>query len=113
LGRALQTIACNAGIALRARLVKGEDDDSTVEVRPVDSDAISREWKRTEGFKLEADSAGDRVVSSASLTALQKRDEIDEVAEGARPVENLFTKDQKRFFQAFSPKRTSPRERRA
>jgi phosphate-selective porin len=94
----------NAGVALRARLVKGEDDDSTVKFRPVESRAVSREWTEMEGFKLEADSVGDRVVCAASLTALQKRDEIDEVAEGSRPIEKLFTKEQKRFLQSFSPK---------
>jgi hypothetical protein len=92
----------NAGIALRARLVKGDDDDSTVKFRPVESRDIAPEWRETEGFKLEADSVGDRVVCSASLTALQGRDEIKEVAEGARPIEKLFTKEQERFLQAFS-----------
>ena len=54
-----------------------------------------------EGFKLEADWVGDRVVCSASLTALQKRDEIDEVAEGKRAIGKLFSKDQERFLSEF------------
>src|SRR5262245_20856174 len=94
----------NSGIALRARLVKGDDDDSTVKFRPVEAPNIPPEWRQIAGFKLEADSVGDRVVCSASLTGVQKRDEIDQVADGKRPIEKLFTKEQKRFLEAFSPK---------
>ena len=90
-----------AGVALRARLVKGDDDDSTVKFRPVDAVAIPEEWKEREGFKLEADCAGTRVVCSASLTVVQRRDEIDEVAEGKRPIHRLFSKEQERFLGAF------------
>lgn len=83
---------------LRGRLVKGDDDDSTVKIRPVKPGKIPQGWIETEGFKLEADSTGDRVVFSASLTTVQKRDEIDQVAKGERPVEKLFSKDQVRFL---------------
>ena len=82
----------NAGVALRARLVKGDDDDSTVKFRPVEAASISKDWTRLKGFKLEADCVGDRVVCSASLTALQKRDEIDKVAKGKRPIESYSRK---------------------
>ena len=76
---------CDAGVVLRARLVKGDDDDSTVKFRPVEAAKIAEEWKQLKGFKLEADCVGDRVVCSASLTVLQKRDEIDDVAKGSGP----------------------------
>jgi hypothetical protein len=93
----------NAGLTLRARLVKGEDDDSTVKRRPIEADKISPQWREKDGFKLEADAIGTRVVTSASLTALQKRDEIDKVAEGKRPIEKLFSKEQTRFIEEFHP----------
>lgn len=91
----------DAGVTLRARLVKGDDDDSTVKFRPVEAAKIAEEWKQLKDFKLEADFVGDRVVGSASLTVLQKRDEIDEVAKGKRPIEKLFSKDQERFLGEF------------
>jgi hypothetical protein len=91
----------NAGVALRARLVKGDDDDSTVKFRPVEAASISKDWKELKGFKLEADCVGDRLVCSASLTALQKRDEIEKVAKGKRPIDKLFSKDQERFLSEF------------
>lgn len=90
-----------AGVALRARLVKGDDDDSTVKFRPVKADAIADEWRQTEGFKLEADCVGNRVVCSASLTVVQQRDEIEEVAKGERAIARLFSSDQERFLGDF------------
>ena len=91
----------NAGVALRARLVKGAADNSTVKFRPAEAARISADWQRLEGFKLEADCVGDRVVCSASLTAVQQRDEIDSVAKGKRAIDKLFSKDQERFLSEF------------
>jgi hypothetical protein len=91
----------DAGIALRARLVKGDDDDSTVKFRPVDAAKISDEWKELKGFKLEADCVGKQVVCSASLTVIQKRNEIDDVTKGRRPIVKLFSNEQERFLREF------------
>lgn len=92
----------NSGTVLRARLVKGDDDDSTVKFRPAPEAGQLAEWQETEGFKLEADCVGDKVVCSASLTHVQKRDEIDEVADGKRSIEKLFSPDQERFLVQFT-----------
>lgn len=92
----------DAGVVLRARLVKGDDDDSTVKFRPVeDAGKIDASWKQLRGFKLEADCVGDRVVCSASLTVLQKRDEIDDVADRKRPIDKLFSREQELFLGEF------------
>jgi len=91
----------DGGLVLRARLVKGDDDDSTVKVRPVQPGAVAEQWRKYDGFKLEADCVGDRIVCSASLKVLQKRDEIDEVARGERPISKLFSKVQKLFIGDF------------
>jgi hypothetical protein len=90
-----------AGVVLRARLVKDGADDSTVKFRPVDPAAIPRDWQRWKGFKLEADWVGDHVVCSASLTHPQQRDEIDEVAQGKRAIGKLFSSDQERLLSEF------------
>ncbi|MBD9373797.1 hypothetical protein IB238_14305 [Rhizobium sp. ARZ01] len=91
----------DAGVVLRGRLVKGDDDDSTVKIRPVDAASISDDWRQLDDFKLEADWVGDGAVCSASLTAPQKRDEIEEVAKGKRAIGKLFNGDQERFLGAF------------
>ena len=93
----------NAGVLLRARLVKGENDDSTVKVRPVDPAKVPQGWTELPGFKLEADSTGDRIICAASLTTVQKRNEIDDVAKGSRPIHKLYSPDQERFLGQFYP----------
>ena len=90
-----------ASVALRARLVKGDADDTTVKIRSEKLANVSPEWRRVEGFKLEADWVGDRAVYSASLTQQQRRDEIKKVTDGERAIEKLFTKDQERFLAEF------------
>lgn len=96
-----------AGVVMRARLVKGDDDDSTVKFRPKEAMSSAEvcgrahEWAGLEGFKLEADCVGDRIACSASLTQLQQRDEIDEVAEGRRAIDKLFSREQERFLAEF------------
>jgi hypothetical protein len=90
------------GVVLRARLVKGDADDSTVKFRPVEPAAIPRDWQRLKGFKLEADWVGDHIVCSASLSDMQVRDEIDEVAKGKRAIGKLFSRDQERFLSEFN-----------
>jgi hypothetical protein len=91
----------NSGVALRARLVKGDRDDSTVKFRPVDPRKISKEWKELEGFKVEADCVGSKIICSASQTISQQRGEIDDVAKGKRAIKSLFSKDQERFLSEF------------
>jgi hypothetical protein len=88
-----------AGVVLRARLVKDDADDSTVKFRALEAASVPEDWKESKGFKLEADWVGDHVVCSASLTAGQRRDEIDDVAEGKRAIGKLFSNDQERFLR--------------
>lgn len=91
----------DAGVVLRARLVIGGDDDSTVKFRPVKPAQIAQEWKQMKGFKLEMDCVGDQAVCSASLTVPQKGGEIDEVARDKRSIEKLFSRNQERFLGEF------------
>jgi hypothetical protein len=93
----------DAGVVLRARLTKGDADDSTIKIRPVDPARIPPRWSKLDGFKIEADQTGNRIVCSASLTAPQKRDEIDEAAKGKRPVGKLFSKEQSLFLSELYP----------
>src|SRR4051794_24481939 len=90
-----------SGIVLRARLVKGDADDSTVKFRPIEPVSVAEDWRRLKGFKLEADWVGDGKVCSACLTQVQRRDEIEEVAKGERAIGKLFSSVQERFLEAF------------
>lgn len=90
-----------AGVALRARLVKGEGDDCTVKFRRAETAAISNAWRNMEGFKLEADWVGDRIVYSASLSRPQPGQEIKDIANAKRTIDKLFSKEQERFLGEF------------
>jgi hypothetical protein len=46
---------------------------------------------------------GDTPVCSAKLEAKQRRDEIDKVAAGDRPLRALFSEDQERLIGDFAP----------
>jgi hypothetical protein len=91
------------GLILRARLIQDDDDDSTVKIRPVDPTAIPDKWRTVEGFKLEEDLVGSKVVCSASLTTVQKPGEVRDVFEGSRPIAKLFSSDQEEFLAAHTP----------
>jgi hypothetical protein len=91
----------NAGIALRARLVKGDADDATVKFRSEEVPRVAPHWMREKGLKLEADWVGDRAVFSVSLTNEQPRDKITEVAKGERSIDKLFSRNQQRFWREF------------
>lgn len=91
------------GVVLRARETVGEGCDSTVKIRPVDPEQVDASWRARDGFKLEADAVGEKVVRSASFTSEQSDKEIEEVASGARAIEKLFTGAQEEFLAALSP----------
>lgn len=93
----------NAGVILRARQIDGEPDDTTVKIRPVDPKTLDPQWLAADGFKLEADATGDKVVRSASLTAVQGKDEIQQVFLRKRKISKLFSPEQERFLGAFHP----------
>ena len=91
------------GIVLRARIVHGGRDDSTVKMRPADPALIPDVWEGREGFKVEGDCVGETIVCAASLTEKQKRQTIEDVARGDRSPAVLFSADQGRFLKEVSP----------
>ncbi len=90
-----------AGVILRARAIEDDDHDSVVKVRPVDPGSVDDELKDTDGFKIEADVVGDKVVMSASFKVEQKKGAIEKVANGKLDVSELFSKKQKAFAADF------------
>jgi hypothetical protein len=94
----------DVGLVLRARKTKGDVDDSTVKIRPVDPKRIPIDWMKTEGFAVEMDRVGDTHIISAKLGAEQAEGEIDDAVEGKRPLRKLFSADQERLIAEFGPK---------
>jgi len=91
------------GVCLRARETKGDECDSTVKIRPVDPRRLAHKWRKSGGFKVEADAVGSTVVRSASFTTVQKPREIGKVANGGRPIAKLFSGEQEEFLKAMAP----------
>ena len=69
------------GIILRTRRVTDGEDDSTVKLRPLGHEQVSKDLFEVDGFKCELDkSVGKDAVSSCSYSAVQGEDEIAQVA---------------------------------
>jgi hypothetical protein len=93
----------DAGVILRARNVHGDDDDSTVKIRPLAAEDVDPAWFQQSGFKCELDAGLTTAVSSCSLTTTQDEDEIEEVADGDRDIDSLFSSEQEDFLAEHGP----------
>jgi len=90
----------NGGMVARARRIEGDEDDSTVKLRPVTPGDIPDHWRQLEGFKLEADASETGMVRSASLTLPVPRGLIRQVVAGTQPIEKLFAPEQEAFLSS-------------
>jgi hypothetical protein len=79
---------------LRARVTDGDDDDSTVKLRPLPLPDVPARWRAAADVRIELDVVGDRRVPSAKLDGTPDRGEIEQVERGARAVGKLFGKAQ-------------------
>jgi hypothetical protein len=91
------------GIVLRVRQTAGEDDDSTVKLRPCRRSQLTQEWLGEEdgdGWRLrvEADWAATRRSLAASCVSDLPEGRIDAVRAGTAPVRRLFSEGQRRFL---------------
>lgn len=89
------------GLLLRSREVAGDDDDTTVKVRPLEASKVASAWFSVKKFKCEIDRTSSKSVSSCSLTKDVEAGEIDEVACGQRTVKKLFDDDQELFASSY------------
>ena len=86
-------------LILRARVTQGDDDDSTVKLRPVDLAT----WRPVDGATIELDVVGSRRVLSAKLDGEPDPGEIEAVEAGTRSLGSLFSKKQERFIDEYAP----------
>ena len=97
-------------LVLRARVTQGEDDDSTVKLRPVDLADNEARWRQIDEVRIELDVVGDKQVASAKLDGEPARGEIDDVEARRRGVGSLFSAKQERIIADFAPDGTSLHE---
>jgi hypothetical protein len=70
-------------LVLRARVTDGDDDDSTVKLRPLRLPNSPARWIATDGVRIELDVVGQKQVPSAKLDGEPDRGEIEQVEHGA------------------------------
>jgi hypothetical protein len=90
-------------LVLRARVTQGDDDDSTVKLRPVDLADDEARWRQIDGIRIELDVVGDKQVPSAKLDGEPDRGEVEEVEAKQRPVGSLFSGKQEQLIADYAP----------
>ncbi len=93
----------DAGVVVRARRIQGARADSVVKLRPVIPNELTPELRRDPAFGVEVDAMPGGFVCSASLKGSSTNDAVREAAAGRRPIRKLFSKRQRRFFDAHAP----------
>jgi hypothetical protein len=94
-------------LVLRARVTDGDDDDSTVKLRPLPLPDIPARWIATDAVRIELDVVGKKLVPSAKLDGEPDRGEIEQVEHGALELSKLFTKAQEALVADALPSATS------
>jgi uncharacterized protein YjbK len=92
-----------ANVVLRARVTHGDDDDSTVKLRPVDLSDDDARWRGIDGIRIELDVVGDKQVTSAKLDGAPDRGEVEQVEARRRPLASLFGGRQERLIGDYAP----------
>jgi hypothetical protein len=90
-------------LVLRARVTQGDDDDSTVKLRPVDLADDQASWRHIGAIRIELDVVGDKEIPSAKLDGEPDRGEIEEVEAKQRPVGSLFSGEQEQLIADYAP----------
>jgi len=91
-----------SGVILRGRNIHGDDDESTVKIRPLLAGDVAKSWFKRDGFKCELDRTASDTVSACSLTVVQGEDEIEDVAAGDRSIEKLFSSEQESLLEIYA-----------
>ena len=95
------------GLVLRARVTDGDDDDSTVKLRPLPLPDVPARWSASDGVRIELDVVGARQVPSAKLDGEPDRGEIEQVERRALGLSKLFSKAQEALVADGLPSGTS------
>lgn len=94
-------------LVLRARVTDGDDDDSTVKLRPLPLPDVPARWTATDAVRIELDVVGNKQVPSAKVDGKPDRGEIEQVEHGALELSRLFTKAQEALVAGELPSGTS------
>lgn len=94
----------HAGLVVRARRIQGDQDDSTVKLRPVDPAALPKKLRNALRFGVEVDAMPGGYVCSGSMKGELGKRAVRNVVFDGKPIRKLFDKDQRAFYDAHAPK---------
>ena len=94
-------------LVLRARITEGDDDDSTVKLRPLPLPDIPARWRTTDDVRIELDVVGSKQVPSAKLDGEPEQGEIEQVEQQALKLSKLFSKAQEAIIEDAQPSGTA------
>jgi hypothetical protein len=92
-----------SGIVLRARRTQGAEADTAVKIRPAVPDELPADVRSSKNLKIEMDVTRGSYVVSASLKGTRPTDAVRQMLHGERPLQRLFTKEQRSFFASLGP----------
>ncbi|MGA8097659.1 MAG: hypothetical protein WB810_03250 [Candidatus Cybelea sp.] len=97
-------LALNAcGLIVRARRVKGKDDDSVVKLRRANLDGLPNGLRKSPNLVVEVDAMPGGYVCSASMKGSLGATDVKDVTAGRRSINKLYSKEQQAFYAAFAP----------
>ena len=70
--------------------MQGKGDDSTIKLRPVQPEDLSRQLRKTPGFVVEVDAIPGAFVCSGALTASLKNGSVWEPSAAIAPIRKLL-----------------------
>jgi hypothetical protein len=91
------------GIIVRARRAR-KGGDTVIKLRPVVPAEIPSDLREFSGFKLEVDAMPGSLVCSGSLKGTVDNADVKVVLRAARPIRKLFSREQRKFYEAHAPK---------
>jgi hypothetical protein len=89
-------------LILRSRVIGGDDDDSTVKLRPAGLSGDDAGWRRIDGIRAELDVVGAKHVISAKLDGEPDPGEIEAVEAERRSIASLFKREQEALVEAYA-----------
>src|SRR5207302_4749724 len=92
-----------AGVVPRARRNQGKPDDTVVKLRPCEPRDLPEDVRNSPNMKIEMDITRGAYVVSASLKGEREPGMVREAVDGKRPLNKLFTKEQRAFYEAHAP----------
>jgi hypothetical protein len=93
----------SAGVVVRARRIQGKGEDSVIKLRPVVPHELPDDLRASPSFNVEVDAIPGGFVCSGSLKGVPRKASVQDAASGAVPLRRIFSKEQRRFYEAYAP----------